>query len=501
MGCTGRGLVLVCEGVVGTGFLSMRGLRVLSGVVFLVLSAVAARAETVSYATRPATNLRTGATDTTTFGAAPTLLSVTTSGSAAGTNNTNGGTGVPSPALTITGAAPPANTAQMINSILNGTIDDESVSHTVTINFTEPVYNVSVVAGDIDGGPNYVNGTTMFNDVVEFRAQAANATTITTLPSGGSAASGSVIWNLAAGRGESNGSICANTTSNACNVTAIFAGPVRAVTIRHIVGAHASTNDPTEQYIKIDSITFTRSPLLTVNKQALGGTGSFPLSVTNILNTGTTPWSGTTASQTLTVPTAGATTTGTQRILWATSTAAVITETIPTGWAFNGSTMNCSDSNSAVSTNPATFTAAVSLNTVTVAATNIRAGAIITCTVVNTPAILTASLAKSWAFATPGGDVNGNGLADVNDLIVYTYLVENTGNVTLTNIIVGDIHEGTALPTTPARVVTNETLILNGPSGPSTDAATNGSWDTLTPGSRVRFRYTHTVILTEFNAG
>jgi hypothetical protein len=481
----------------------VRGLRLLSAVLTLLVGAVAAQAETITYSTRPATNLRTGGTDALTFGAAPTLLTVTTRGSGTGTNNTNGASGVPSPALTITGPAPPTNTAQMINSVINGNIDDETVSNTVTITFTEPVYNVSVVVGDIDGGPNFSSSGAQFNDIVEFRAQAANATTIATLPTSGTTATANVTWVPATGRALATGATCPNTGAGStnCNATATFAGPVRVITVRHIAGVHNLTNDPTEQYVKIDSVTFTRSPLLRVNKQALGSTGSFPLAVNNILNTGTTPWSGTSASQTLAVSPAGATTTGTQRILWQTNVNTVITETIPVGWAFSGSTMACTDSNFTASGNPASFTASVSLNTVVVANTNIRPGAIITCTVVNTAAIQSASIVKSWAFATPSGDVNGNGLADVGDQIVYSYLVENTGNVTLTNVVVNDIHEGTALPITPSRVVTDETLILNGPSGPSTDGGTNGSWDTLTPGSRVRFRYTHTVNLAEFNAG
>jgi hypothetical protein len=50
-------------------------------------------------------------------------------------------------------------------------------------------------------------------------------------------------------------------------------------------------------------------------------------------------------------------------------------------------------------------------------------------------------------------------------------------------------------------VVTNETLISNGSSGTSTDTAINGSWDLITPGSQIRFRYTHTVNQTEFDGG
>jgi uncharacterized repeat protein (TIGR01451 family) len=106
-------------------------------------------------------------------------------------------------------------------------------------------------------------------------------------------------------------------------------------------------------------------------------------------------------------------------------------------------------------------------------------------------------IAKAWAFA-PGGDVNSNGLADTGDQIIYTYTVSNTGNTTITNVTVNDVHEGTALS---AGTVANETIVTQGPVGTSTDAANNGSWDTLTAGSVISFTYTHTVTLTEFNDG
>ncbi len=461
-------------------------------IVFGLLSVPLAHAETLDWNTRPATNLRTGATDAPTYGAAPTLLTVTTSGAIAGTFD-----GAGPNILAIEPASTANGTTGYINSTMNALVDDGTSQHITTINFTEPVYNASVIVGDIDGGPTFISGSAAFNDIVEFRAISVTGATV--LPTTGTPVNaGIVTWNAATGQALSTNQ---NVTNNQGDVNVAFAGPIRQLIIRHISGPNSNVTNPTTQFIYIETVTFTRSPTLTVNKQALGGTGTFPLAVNNILNTATTPWSATSVSQNLVVATAGGTTVGTRRILFQTATNTVITETIPTNWAFSGSTMACSDSNSAVSGNPLNFTASVSLSTVIVASVNIRPGAIITCTVVNTAAITTITIAKSWAFLSPGGDLNGNGLADVGDQIVYSYQVQNTGNVSLTNIVVSDVHEGVALPITPSRVVSNETLLSNGPSGPSSDATINGSWDMLSPGSTIRFRYTHTVNLTEFTAG
>jgi uncharacterized repeat protein (TIGR01451 family) len=108
---------------------------------------------------------------------------------------------------------------------------------------------------------------------------------------------------------------------------------------------------------------------------------------------------------------------------------------------------------------------------------------------------------KSWAFFTPGGDVNGNGKADKGDKIVYTYTVTNGGNVTMTGITVADTHEAVLLA---AGTVTNEALVSDGPLAPgttSTDAAVNASWDTLRPGAVIKFTYTHTVTQPEVDGG
>ena len=111
------------------------------------------------------------------------------------------------------------------------------------------------------------------------------------------------------------------------------------------------------------------------------------------------------------------------------------------------------------------------------------------------------SIIKTWAFFTPGGDVNGNGKADKGDKIVYTYTVTNTGNVTMTGVTVADTHEAVLLP---AGTAANEVLTSDGPLAPgttSTDAANNGSWDTMRPGAVVTFTYTHTVTQAEVDGG
>ncbi len=59
----------------------------------------------------------------------------------------------------------------------------------------------------------------------------------------------------------------------------------------------------------------------------------------------------------------------------------------------------------------------------------------------------TLSIDKSFVITTDGGTI---GQADPGDVITYYYDVTNTGNVTMTNISVGDAHSGTGTPPTPS---------------------------------------------------
>jgi uncharacterized repeat protein (TIGR01451 family) len=100
-------------------------------------------------------------------------------------------------------------------------------------------------------------------------------------------------------------------------------------------------------------------------------------------------------------------------------------------------------------------------------------------------------------------ETNGNTtdlLAEVNDVITYTYTVVNTGNVAITGVVINDTHEGSGL----LQSVFTEALTAEGPLGipASTDASgVNGSWDVIQPGATVTFTYVHTVTQAEVDGG
>lgn len=99
-------------------------------------------------------------------------------------------------------------------------------------------------------------------------------------------------------------------------------------------------------------------------------------------------------------------------------------------------------------------------------------------------------------------DTNGSvaGVAEVNETVTYTYTVVNTGNVAISGIVINDSHEGSLLP----QAVFTEGGLIDGPLTPGTtssDAAINGSWDTLQPGASITFIYVHTVTQAEVDGG
>jgi uncharacterized repeat protein (TIGR01451 family) len=89
-------------------------------------------------------------------------------------------------------------------------------------------------------------------------------------------------------------------------------------------------------------------------------------------------------------------------------------------------------------------------------------------------------------------DVNSNGLVDAGDEVVYTYAVHNSGNVTLANVSVNDVHQATGAPLTfitPASVTTDNGSAPAGTLTDSTDvgATNDGDWDVLGPDDYITF--------------
>ncbi len=124
------------------------------------------------------------------------------------------------------------------------------------------------------------------------------------------------------------------------------------------------------------------------------------------------------------------------------------------------------------------------------------AGDAISCVIINQPVIASLTIDKA---ASAAGPVN------VGETVTYTYTISNTGNVSINNVTVSDMHG-----TPPVQValgatgLTNETLTVAGPqgAGASPDSASNnGIWTTLAPGATVQFIYTHTVTQAEIDNG
>ena len=87
---------------------------------------------------------------------------------------------------------------------------------------------------------------------------------------------------------------------------------------------------------------------------------------------------------------------------------------------------------------------------------------------------------------------NTPGPAVVNDVITYTYTVTNTGNLTINDVSIADVHNGYGTLPVP----TGETLTSDvSPSGNSTDVTpNNGTWSVLASGDEVTFTAPYTVV-------
>lgn len=101
------------------------------------------------------------------------------------------------------------------------------------------------------------------------------------------------------------------------------------------------------------------------------------------------------------------------------------------------------------------------------------------------------SLSVTKVANAPGFQEGNIQNAPVGTVITYVYTVSNTGNQTLRNISLSDIHNGTGLAPVPS----NEVLNDNAPIGDSNDTSSgvNGVWDVLAPGDEIIFTANYTV--------
>jgi large repetitive protein len=89
-------------------------------------------------------------------------------------------------------------------------------------------------------------------------------------------------------------------------------------------------------------------------------------------------------------------------------------------------------------------------------------------------------------IATPDSNVTAG------TLVTYTYVVRNSGNVTLTNVALNDVHNGTGTPPVPnSETLTNDA----GTPNDSSDATANdGVWSVLAPGDEITLSATYTLL-------
>ena len=116
------------------------------------------------------------------------------------------------------------------------------------------------------------------------------------------------------------------------------------------------------------------------------------------------------------------------------------------------------------------------------------------------------AVVKTHALTT---DLNSDNNYDIGDVVTYTYVVTNNGNVTLQNVTLGDVHDGVGslVWTTPPGSTpgTDNGTTPGGPTGTLLDSSntdfTDSDWDVLGPKDVITWTATYTIQAGDFTAG
>ena len=215
----------------------------------------------------------------------------------------------------------------------------------------------------------------------------------------------------------------------------------------------------------IVNLLYVRPACLTLQKVSEEGTGSFNFNMSNVMQANGTA----VPSTALTTTTAG-TAVSSPAYNSIPGTELVLSEVVPAGWNASGAV--CTDQNAGNTGNP-TVIGSFATPTLTIPAANVRPQSAIQCLFTNEIANPALTTDKTGTL----NDLDGDGLIDAGETITYSFLVTNTGGVTLTDV-------------TP-----NDPLLTN-----AGISVTPGP-QTLAPGGTATFTATYTPTQAEIDAG
>ena len=111
-------------------------------------------------------------------------------------------------------------------------------------------------------------------------------------------------------------------------------------------------------------------------------------------------------------------------------------------------------------------------------------------TIISPPSSFAVPVAAAKAAMTVVKTASPTAGLKAGGIVTYTYVVKNTGNITLHHISLADLHNASG----PAPLPSGETLTDVPPLDDSTDSTVNdGLWTNLAPGDSVTFTATYTV--------